>query len=95
MIFFNFSSEEPVLKENLDSWCIKSCRNVIMLPNQTWVRLSACSEANLLTVGCGERKCSIHCRVPSKESRQLVPKKPGFPDGFQRNVFKAKVMEGG
>ena len=66
-----------------------------MLPNKTWVHLSACSEANLLTLGCGERKCSIHCRVQSKESRQLVPKKPGFPDGFQRNIFKAKVMEGG
>ena len=66
-----------------------------MLPNETWVHLSACSEANLLTLGCGERKCSINCRVLSKESRQLVPKRPGFPNGFQRNVFKTKVMEGG
>ena len=41
----------------------------IMLPNQTWVHLLACSKANLLTSGCGEGKCSIYCTVPSKESR--------------------------
>ena len=36
--------------------------------------LSACSKANLLTVGCDEGKCSIYCRVPCKESRQLALK---------------------
>ena len=28
----------------------------------------ACGKANLQTAGCGERKCSVYCRVPSKAS---------------------------
>lgn len=31
-----------------------------MLPNETWVHLSACSEANLLTLGCDEEKYSAY-----------------------------------
>ena len=65
-----------------------------MLPNQTWVHLPMCSKANLLTPGC-EGKCSVYCRALSKESRQLVPKRPELPEGFQGNVFKNKVREGG
>ena len=42
---------------------------VQLLPNQTWVHSPVHSKANLLTPGCGERKCSIYCRAPSKESR--------------------------
>ena len=40
-----------------------------VLPNQTWVHSPAHSKANLLTPGFGEGKCSVYCRVPSKESR--------------------------
>ena len=65
-----------------------------MLPNQTWVCLSTCSKANLLTLGCGEGKCSVYCMEPSKESRQLVLKRPELCDGFQRKVLKDRVREG-
>ena len=34
-----------------------------MLPNETWVHLSACSEANLLTLGCDEGKYSAYIRA--------------------------------
>ena len=43
--------------------------NCFSLLNKPWVCLPGCSEANLLTLGCGEGKCSVYCRVPSKESR--------------------------
>ena len=37
--------------------------------------------------GCGERKCSVYCRAPSKEYRQLVFKRPKtFRKRFQREV---------
>ena len=49
--------------------------------------MPARSKANLLTLGCAEGKCSIYYRVPVKESRQLVLKRPEFPDGFQGKVF--------
>ena len=54
----------------------------------------ASSEVNLLTQGCGEGKCSVYCRAPSKESRQPVLKRHQLPDGFQRKGFKDKVREG-
>ena len=49
----------------------KQTVGVMMLLNQTWVHLPTHSKANLLTPGCGEGKCSVYCRAPSKESRQL------------------------
>ena len=52
------------------------------------------SKANLLTLGCGEEKCSVYCRAPSKESRQLVLKRPELPEGFQGKVFKNRMREG-
>ena len=53
------------------------------------------SKANLLTLGCGEGKCSVYCRASSKESRELVLKTPGLSDGFQGKVFKDRVRDGG
>ena len=53
----------------------------------------ACRKANLLTPGCGEGKCSVYCQAPSKESKQLVLKRPKLPEGFQENVFKDRVRE--
>ena len=32
-----------------------------LLLNQTWVHSLKCSKDNLLTLGCGERKCRIYC----------------------------------
>ena len=69
-------------------------RMKVVLPNQTWVYLPTCSKANLLTLGCGEGKYSMYRRAPSKESRQLVLKRPQLPEGFQRKVFKNRVREG-
>ena len=40
-----------------------------LLLNETWVHSPTRSKANLLTPGCGEGKCSIYCRAPSKETR--------------------------
>ena len=53
-----------------------------------------CSKANLLTLGCGEGKYSIYCRVPSKKNGQLMLKSSELPNGFQGRVFKGKVREG-
>ena len=53
------------------------CRLREMLPNQTWVCLPAGSKTNLPILGCGESKCSMYCKAPSKESRQLVFKSFG------------------
>ena len=61
-----------------------------MLPNQTWVHSPVHSKSNLLTPYCGEEKC----RAPSKESWQLVLKRPELPIGFQGNVSKDRVREG-
>lgn len=44
--------------------------------------------------GCGEGKCGADYRMPSRESRQLVPKRPEFTDGFQGKAFKDRVREG-
>lgn len=53
------------------------------------------SKANPLTLGCGEGKCSVYCRVPSKESKWLVLRRPKLPKGFQEKVFKDRVKEWG
>ena len=39
------------------------------------------------------KKYSVYCRTPSKESRQLILKRPEFPQGFQGRVFKDSVRE--
>ena len=70
-------------------------RLLLALPNQTWVHLPASSKGNLLTPGCGEGRRSVYCRAPSKESRQLVLKRPELPEGFQGKVFKDRVKERG
>jgi len=62
--------------------------------DQTWVHLPTHSKTNLLTLGCDGGKCSIYCRAPSKESRQLELKRPELPVGFQGEVFKDRVREG-
>ena len=68
-------------------------RKALLLANQTWVCSRACSKTNLLTLGRDEGKCSVYCRAPSKESRQLVLKRLELPDVFQGKVFKDRAME--
>ena len=46
-----------------------------------------CSKANLLTLGCGERKCSVCYLAPSKDFRQLVLKRPKLPNGFRERIL--------
>ena len=45
-----------------------------------------CNKANLLTPVCGEGKYNVYCKAPSvrpsKETWQLMLKKPELPDGF-------------
>lgn len=53
-----------------------------------------CSKVNLLRLGCGEGKYSIHCMVPSKKNGQFMLKDLNSPNGFQRRVFKGKMREG-
>ena len=86
--------QHPLQKNNVHSTKNHTDNNLIkiminVLPNQTWVHLPTRSKANLLTPGCGEGKCSVYCRAPSKEYRQLeaLPQK-ALPDGFQGKVFK-------
>ena len=71
---------------------LKGTTELLLLLNLAWVCLPTWSKDNLLTPGCGDGKCSVYCRAPSKESRQLVLKRP---DGFQGKVFKDRVRERG
>ena len=61
---------------------------------KTWVCLPTCSKASLLTPASSDGKCSIYCRVPSKESRWLVLKGLKFLKDCQGKVFKDRVKEG-
>ena len=55
--------------------------------NQTWVHVPNCNKAHLLTPGCSEGKCNVYCRVPSKESRQLVFKRPNSLKAFRERLL--------
>lgn len=61
---------------------------VLLLLNQTWVHVPVCTEANLLTQGCGEGKCSFYCRAPGKECRQLMLKSPKSLKAFTERFLK-------
>lgn len=51
------------------------------------------SKANQLTRGCSAGKYKVYCRVPSKETRKIILKRPKFPDEFQQRIFKESVRE--
>ena len=50
------------------------------------------SKARLLTPGCGEGKSSVCLQDAPRAAKcregQLVPKRPGLPEGLQGKVFK-------
>ena len=46
---------------------------------KTWVCSLAGSKANLLTLDCGEGKCSVYCKVPYKESGTASAQKAWTP----------------
>ena len=60
----------------------------ITKPN--WGPLAHGGKANPLTPGCGGQ-CSVYCRALSAEPRQLAFERPDLPDGFQGEVFEARV----
>ena len=64
------------------------CSGSIAEPN-----LGLHSKTNLLTLVCGEGKCSFYCRAPCTESRQLLCKRRELHDGFQGEVFSGRVRE--
>ena len=55
--------------------------------DQTWVCSLVHSRANLLTPSCGEVKCSLYCRAPSKKYRKLELKSP-TPQWFSVKSFQ-------
>ena len=89
-------------KLNVSSYIIKGKRCdywndvwVTLLLKQTWVYLPMCCKANLVTLDCGEGKCSIYCWCQVRSPGQPVLKRPELPEGLQGKVFKEKVREKG
>lgn len=78
----------------LSNWFVGD-PNTQFFTNQICVCLPVCSEANLLTLGCGEAKCSVYCKVPDKESGTAKFKKPKLELGFRKALSKARLGEGG
>lgn len=46
----------------------RQLNHMLLLLNKIWVCLPMRIKANLLTLNCGEGKCSVYCKTPSKES---------------------------
>ena len=65
-----------------------------LLLNQSQVCSLLCSKARLLTSGCGEGKCGVDCRAPSKEKGQFRLKRPRLLDDFLGRGFEGNVREG-
>ena len=47
------------------------------------------------SICCREGECSVYCRPQARSPGQLVLKRPKFPKGFQRKVYRDRVGEGG
>ena len=47
------------------------------------------------SICCREGECSVYCRPQARSPGQLVLKRPKFPEGFQRKVYRDRVGEGG
>ena len=65
-----------------------------MLPKQIQVCSPVCGKDNLLTPACSKGKAQCLLQAPSKESRQLVLKRPEPSKGFQGKVSKDRLREG-
>lgn len=53
------------------------------------------SKTNLLTLVCGEGRYIVYSRAQSKESRQLMLKKPKLPNDFQGKILKDRKRVAG
>ena len=49
------------------------------------------SKVNLLTLGCGEGKYNVYCRVTIKEKRHLQLKRPELLMAFEAGFFKTTL----
>ena len=49
------------------------------------------SKVNPLTLGCGEGKYNVYCRVTVKEKRHLQLKRPELLMAFEEGFFKTTV----
>ena len=67
----------------------------VLLPNQIQVHSPMHSKASLLTPGCGKGKHSVYCRVQSKESGQLMFKRPSILMAFREGFLKTQCEGGG
>ena len=57
------------------------------------MHLTLHSQVNLQMDGCGEGKCNVYFRAPSKECRQLVFKRPKtFRKRFQSEVEEGALL---
>ena len=59
-----------------------------VLLKQTSVHSPTHSKASLLTRGCAEGKCSIHCGHQTRDPEQLMLKKPKLPLWISGRSFK-------
>ena len=74
-----------------EGWKVVGWMDVLW--TQTWIHSPTHSKADLLTLACGDGKCSIYCGHQTRRSGQLMFKEPKLLDGFQGRVFKVKVKE--
>lgn len=63
-IFFNLFYFSILL---ISFWC--DAFDVIFLIRQAWVPSLMGGKVHILTLGCGEGKCSVYCRHQRKESQ--------------------------
>ena len=62
---------------------------------QTWFYLPAHSKANLLTLGCGEGKCSLYCREPASLVAQMVKNLPAMQETWVRSLGLENPLQKG
>ena len=68
--------------------------STLLLLNQIWVCLPACSKTNLLTPGCGKGENSIDCKVPDKAIRGVSAQNIQIsPVGFRETFLQEKLVE--
>lgn len=85
---------QTIVKILVLTWIRHHCKGVASSLNQTWVHWLTHSKDNLLTPSCGQGKCPVVSKVPSKESGISKAQTTQTPLKFQGGVFKGKVREG-
>ena len=65
----------------------------VLFTEQNLPHSSACRKA-LLTPGCGEEKCSVHCRAEQEPGSAAHAQRTRLLDGVQGRGFQGSVQEG-